>query len=66
MDTNGSSTLETDKFRSSYLNSLVAEYFKAEARNGLHQKTMKILSVVNPRTYVHRICNSPSTVNPYG
>lgn len=29
MDTNGSSTLETDKFRSSYLNSLVAEYFKA-------------------------------------
>ena len=42
MDTNGSSTLETDKFRSSYLNSLVAEYFKAEARNGLHQKTMKL------------------------
>lgn len=43
MDTNGSSTLETDKFRSSYLNSLVAEYFKAEARNGLHQKTMKLI-----------------------
>jgi len=31
-----------------------------------HVKTLKILSVVNPRTYVHRICNSPSTVNPYG
>ncbi len=43
MDTNGSSTLETGKFRSSYLNSLVAEYFKAEARNGLHQKTMKLI-----------------------
>ena len=26
-----------------------------------HVKTLKILSAVNPRTYVHRICNSPST-----
>ncbi len=43
MDTNGSNTLETGKFRSSYLNSLVAEYFKAEASNDLHQKTMKLV-----------------------
>ena len=32
----------------------------------LHQNTLKILSAVNPRTCVHRVCNSPSTVNPYG
>ena len=32
----------------------------------LHQKTLKILSDVNSRTCVHRDCNSPSTVNPYG
>ena len=32
----------------------------------LHQKTLKILSAVNPRTCVHRVCNSPSTANPYG
>ena len=32
----------------------------------LHVKTLKILSAVNPRTCVHRVCNSPSTVNPYG
>ena len=30
----------------------------------LHQKTLKILSAVNPRTCVHRVCNSPSTVKP--
>ena len=30
-----------------------------------HVKTLKILSVVNPRTCVHRIYNFPSTVNPY-
>lgn len=43
MDTNGSNTLETSQFRSSYLNSLVEKYFKAEARNDLHQKTMKLI-----------------------
>ena len=43
MDTNGSNTLETGKFRSSYLNSLVASYFTAESRNDLHQKTMKLV-----------------------
>ena len=32
----------------------------------LHQKTLKILSAVNPRTCVHSVCNSPSTANPYG
>ena len=32
----------------------------------LHQKTLKILSAVNPRTCVHRVCNSPSIANPYG
>ena len=31
----------------------------------LHQKTLKILSVVNSRTCDHRVRNSPSTVNPY-
>ncbi len=43
MDTNGSNALETGKFRSSYLNSLVAGYFKAEAVDELHQKTMKLI-----------------------
>ena len=32
----------------------------------LHVETLKILSADTPRTCVHRFCNSPSTVNPYG
>ena len=32
----------------------------------LHQKTLKILSVVNPRTYAHHLCNSLPPIYPYG
>jgi len=31
----------------------------------LHQKTLKILSAVNPRTCVHRLCNSLPPIYPY-
>ena len=32
----------------------------------LHQKTLKILSAVNPRTCVHCLCNSVPPIYPYG
>ena len=32
----------------------------------LHQKTLKILSVVNPRTCAHHLCNSLPPIYPYG
>src|SRR6187399_738410 len=32
----------------------------------LHQKTLKILSAVNPRTCAHRLCNSLPPIYPYG
>ena len=32
----------------------------------LHVKTLKILSADNPRTCVHRFCNSLSSINSYG
>src|SRR6187399_2273823 len=32
----------------------------------LHLKTLKILSAVNPRTCVHRLCNSLPPIYPYG
>ena len=32
----------------------------------LHQKTLKILSAVNPRTCVHHLCNSLPPIYPYG
>lgn len=43
MDTNGSNTMENSRFRSGYLNSLVTEFSKAEARDRLHQETMKLV-----------------------
>ena len=32
----------------------------------LHQKTLKILPVVNPRTCAHHLCNSLPPIYPYG
>lgn len=43
MGTNGSNTVGNGKFRSSYLNNLAAEYYMAESRTELHQKTLDLV-----------------------
>ena len=43
METTGSTTMENSRLRSGYLNSLVTEFSKAEARDRLHQETMKLV-----------------------